>query len=68
MASRKNTNVYLEAVEAAGNEGCESKEIGNAQLAGIQKRKHAKRLIGLLREVVSSTYHNKQKTCTPWIL
>ena len=35
MASQKNTNVHLEAVEAAKNEGCQSDEIGYARLDGI---------------------------------
>ena len=40
------TNVYLEAVEVAENEGSESQEIGNARLDGIPKRKHSERLLG----------------------
>ena len=40
VASQKNTNVYLEAVEEAENEGGESEEVGNARLAGIPKRKY----------------------------
>ena len=46
MAAQKNTNVYLEAVEAveaveaAKNKGREPKEIGNARLDGIPKRKY----------------------------
>ena len=40
MASQKNTNVYLEAVEAAKNKGREPKEMGNARLDGIPKRKY----------------------------
>ena len=40
VASQKNTNVYLEAVEEAENKGGESEEVGNARLAGIPKRKY----------------------------
>lgn len=40
VASQKNTNVYLEAVEAAKNKGREPKEMGNARLDGIPKRKY----------------------------
>lgn len=40
MASQKNTNVYLEAVEEAENKGREPEEVGNARLAGIPKRKY----------------------------
>ena len=46
MASSENTNVYLEAVEVAENEGREPKEVRNARLDGIQKRKHPKRILG----------------------
>lgn len=38
VVTQKNTNVYLEAVEVAENEGRKPKEIGNARLAGIPKR------------------------------
>lgn len=40
VASQKNTNVYLEAVEEAENKGGEPDEVGNARLAGIPKRKY----------------------------
>ena len=40
VASQKNTNVYLEAMEEAENKGGESEEVGNARLAGIPKRKY----------------------------
>ena len=40
VASQKNTNVYLEAVEKAENKGGEPEEVGNARLAGIPKRKY----------------------------
>ena len=49
MATQKNTNVYLEAVEVAENEGGEPKEIGNARVDGIPKRKHSERLLGCCR-------------------
>lgn len=38
VVTQKNTNVYLEAVEVAENEGRKPKEIGNARMAGIPKR------------------------------
>ena len=68
VVTQKDTNVYLEAVEVAENEGGKPKEIRNARLAGIPKRKHSKRLLGCCRKRNTYTYHNKQKTCTPWIL
>ena len=37
VATPTDTNVYLEAVEVAENEGRKPKEIGNARLAGIPK-------------------------------
>ena len=40
VVTKKNTNVYLEAVEAAKNKGREPKEMGNARLDGIPKRKY----------------------------
>ena len=40
VASQKNTNVYLEAVEEAETKGREPEEVGNARLAGIPKRKY----------------------------
>ena len=46
MASTKDTNVYLEAVEVAENEGRKPKEIRDARLEGIPKRKHSERLLG----------------------
>ena len=46
VATQKDTNVYLEAVEVAENEGREPKEIRNARLEGIPKRKHSKGLLG----------------------
>ena len=49
VASTKNTNVYLEAVEVAENEGREPEEIGNARMEGVQKRKHSQGLLGCCR-------------------
>ena len=46
MVTPTDTNVYLEAVEVAENEGRQSQEIWNARLDGIPKRKHSKRLLG----------------------
>ena len=40
VVAPKDTNVYLEAVEVAKNKGGKPKEIGNARLDGIQKRKY----------------------------
>ena len=68
VASTENTNVYLEAVEVAENEGGKPKEIRNARMASIPKRKYSKRLLGCCGEWNTYTYHYKQKTCTPWIL
>ena len=41
MVTQKDTNVYLEAVEVAENEGRKPKEVGNARMASIPKRKHS---------------------------
>ena len=46
MATPTDANVYLEAVEAAENEGGEPEEIRNARLDGIPKRKHSEGLLG----------------------
>ena len=59
MASQKDKNVYLEAVEAAENEGREPKEIRNARVDGIPERKHSERLLGCCRKWYINTYHNK---------
>ena len=68
MVTQKDTNVYLEAMEAAENKGREPKEIRNARLASLPKRKHSKRLLGCCRKWYINTYHNKRKTCTPRLL
>ena len=41
MVTQKDTNVYLEAVEVAENEGGKPKEIRNARMASVPKRKHS---------------------------
>ena len=41
VASQKDTNVHLEAVEIAENEGGEPKEIRNARVDGIPKRQYS---------------------------
>ena len=41
VATQKNTNVYLEAVEVAENKGREPKEIRNARVDGIPKRQYS---------------------------
>ena len=41
MATPTDTNVYLEAVEVAENEGSKPKEIRNARLDGVPKREHS---------------------------
>ena len=46
VVTQKDTNVYLEAVEVAENEGGKPKEIRNARMASIPKRKHSKRVLG----------------------
>ena len=68
MATAKNTNVYLEAMEVAENEGRKPEETGNARVAGIPKRKHSKGILGYCGKRYINTYHNKRKTCTPRIL
>ena len=68
VATPKDTNVYLEAVEEAENEGNKPKEARNARLAGLPKREHPKRILGYCRKRYVDTYHNKRKTCTQGIL
>lgn len=41
VVAKKNKNVYLEAMEVTENKGSKPKEIGNAQMAGLPKRKHS---------------------------
>ena len=41
VATQKDTNVYLEAEEVAEDKSGEPKEIGDARLDGIPKRKHS---------------------------
>ena len=68
MASQKDTNVHLEAVEATENKGREPKEIRNARVDGIPKRQHSEGILGYCEKRYTNTYHNKQKTCIPRIL
>ena len=68
MATQKNTNVYLEAVEVAENKSEKLNETRNGRMAGIPKRKHSKGLLGYCGKWYINAYHNKQKTCTPRIL
>ena len=46
MATKKNTNVYLEAMEIAENKGKEPDEARNARMESVSKRKHKKRVLG----------------------
>lgn len=41
MAAKKDTNVYLEAVEEAENKDGKPEEVGYARMEGLQKRKHS---------------------------
>ena len=50
VVAKKDTNVYLEAVEEAENKSCKLEEIGYARMAGLLKRKHSKRLLGYCRK------------------
>ena len=68
VVAKKNTDVYLEAMEEAKNKGGKPKEIGYARMAGLLKRKHSKRLLGYCRKRYITSYHNKRKTCTLGIL
>lgn len=68
VAAKKNTDVYLEAVEAAENKGRKPEEIGYARLAGLPEREHSERLLGCRRKWYITSYHNKRKTCTQGIL
>ena len=68
MASTKDTNVYLEAVEVTENKGTEVDKIRNGALEGIQKRKHSERILGCIKKWDINPHHNKRKTCTLGIL
>ena len=57
VVAKKNTNVYLEAMEEAENKSGKPEEIGYARLAGLQKRKHSKRLLGCCRKWYITSYH-----------
>lgn len=46
MATTTDTNVYLEAVEVAEDKSGKPKEIRDARLDGVPKRKHSKGLLG----------------------
>ena len=46
VVTQKDTNVYLEAMEVAENKGREPKEIRNARLASLSKRKHSEGILG----------------------
>ena len=59
VVAKKNTNVYLEAMEEAKNKGGKPKEIGYARMAGLPKRKHSERLLGYCRKRYITAYHNK---------
>ena len=59
VVAKKNTNVYLEAMEEAENKGGKPEETGNARMAGLPKRKHSKRLLGCCRKWYITSYHNK---------
>ena len=68
VVAKKNTDVYLEAMEEAENKGSKPKEIGYARMAGLPKREHSERLLGCCRKWYITSYHNKRKTCTQGIL
>ena len=68
VAAKKDTNVYLEAVEEAENKGGKPEEVGYARMEGLQKRKHSQGLLGCCRKWYITSYHNKRKTCTQGIL
>ena len=62
VVAKKNTNVYLEAVEETENKSDKPKEIGYGRMAGLQKRKHSKRLLGCCEKRYTTSYHNKRMT------
>ena len=68
MASQKNTNVHLEAMEETGYESEEPEEARDAGMASTSKRKHSKRVLGSCGQWNTAPYHHKQKTCTQRIL
>ena len=68
MGAKKDTNVYLEAVEEAENKGCKPQEIGYARIAGLPKREHSQGLLDCCGKWYITSYHNEQKTCMQGIL
>lgn len=50
VVTKKNTNVYLKAMEEAENKGGKPKEIGYARMAGLPKREHSERLLDYCRK------------------
>ena len=59
VVTQKDTNVYLEAMEVTENKGRKPKEIRNARLASLPKRKHSEGILGYCRTWNINTYHNK---------
>ena len=68
MATPKNTNVHLEAVETAENKGDEPDKTRYAQMESLPKRQYPKRVLGCCWEWNTPPHHNKWKTCTQGIL
>ena len=68
MAAAQDTNVHLEAMEAAENAGEEPHKAGNAGMAGSPEWKHPKRLLGGCRKWKLEAHHNKRETRTSRIL
>lgn len=56
VVTPKNTNVYLEAVEVAENDGREPKKLG---MFGWQAYRNGNTCKGYCRKRYSTTYHNK---------
>ena len=66
---RRRIRMYIpEAVEEDENKGRKPKEIRNARMAGLPKRKHTERILGCCRKRNIKPHHYKRKTCTPRIL
>ena len=55
---QKTTDVYPETMEVTENKDREPKEIRNARLAGIQKRKHSKRIF---EQWYSTNYYTNKR-------
>ena len=62
VVAKKNTDVYLEAMEEAPNEGSQLKEAGNSSGQGIPVGEFPIGLLANCRKPSFSMFHYKRKT------